>query len=193
MGLGLKRVMGKRPMYLGMLRKFVAGQRGAVEAVRAALDAGDLATAERLAHTTKGVSGNIGASRAQELAGALEHAIKSGEERARLEPLCEALRQTLEPLVQALTDWLPSDKHEAGSNALATTAVDEAALAQLTQRLHALCEDMDSEAEELIEEHRALLSAAYPAHFEALAQAVKGFNFDAALSQLDAAQVARRS
>jgi len=190
--LGLKRVLGKRPMYLGMLRKFVAGQRQAVDEVVAALDAGDLATAERLAHTTKGVSGNIGAMKAQELAGALEHAVKSGEERAALDSQCEALRQTLEPLVKALAEWLPPEV-SAQAQASAGAAVDEAALAQVTQRLRDLCADMDSEAEELIEREAGLLAAAYPAHFNALSQAVRDFEFDAALAQLDAAVATRVS
>jgi two-component system sensor histidine kinase/response regulator len=191
--LGLKRVLGKRPMYLGMLRKFVAGQRGAVDAVHAALDADDLATAERLAHTTKGVSGNIGAERAQALAGELEHAVKTGEPRATLNAHCDALRGTLEPLVQALADWLPPDPAQA-SQAPAGDAqvVDDAQLAQITAQLRALCEDMDSEAEELVEREGTLLRAGHPAHFEAISQAVRGFEFEQALTLIDAAVEARK-
>ena len=190
--LGLKRVLGKRPMYLSMLRKFVAGQKGAIEEINAALDAGDLGTAERLAHTTKGVSGNIGATRAQELAGVLEHAIKEGQARSSLDALSESLRQTLAPLVQALAEWLPPEV-SAQAQASASTAVDEAALARVTQQLRDLCADMDSEAEELIEREAGLLAAAYPAHFNALSQAVRDFEFDVALAQLDAAVAARFS
>ena len=193
--LGLRRVMGKRPMYLGMLRKFVAGQRGAVDAVRAALDAGDLATAERLAHTTKGVSGNIGAGRAQERAGELERAIKSGQPRPALDAFNDELRRTLDPLVQALADWLPADPSQRPALApgAAAAVIDEAALERVAARLRALCSDMDSEAEELIEREGALLGSAYPAHFEVISQAVRGFEFDTALAQLDAAVSARRT
>jgi hypothetical protein len=56
-----------------------------------------------------------------------------------------------------------------------------------------LCQDMDSEIEELIEREGALLDSAYPAHFEAIAQAVRSFEFDAALAQLEAAVAARRA
>jgi two-component system sensor histidine kinase/response regulator len=192
--LGLKRVMGKRLMYLGLLRKYVAGQRGAVDAVRAALDAGDLATAERLAHTTKGVSGNIGAGPTQERAGALEHAIKRGEPRPTLDALNDELRRTLDPLVQALANWLPPDPSQRPAMAPdAAAVIDEAALERVTAQLRTLCQDMDSEIEELIEREGALLDSAYPAHFEAIAQAVRSFEFDAALTQLDAAVAARRA
>ncbi len=192
--LGLKRVLGKRPMYLGMLRKFVAGQRGAVDAVRAALDAGDRAAAERLAHTTKGVCGNIGASQAQALAGELEHAVKTSEPRAALDAHCEALRATLEPLVTALADWLPPDPaQQAPATAQGAKIVDEAALASVTTQLRALCDDMDSEAEELIEREGTLLQSGYPAHFQAISQAIRSFEFEQALAQIDAAVAARKT
>ncbi|MFM8766934.1 MAG: ATP-binding protein, partial [Rubrivivax sp.] len=187
--LGLKRVLGKRPMYLSMLRKFVAGQRNAIDEIRAALDAGDRATAERLAHTTKGVCGNIGAEKAQALAGELEQAIKSGKEVARLHALIDSLRQTLVPLVQALAAWLPPD----ASNLSMPTAgvVDSAALEMVCRQLRSLCADMDSEAEELIDSEATLLSSAFPAHFQALSSAVRAFDFDAALAALESAQAER--
>jgi two-component system sensor histidine kinase/response regulator len=186
--LGLRRVLGKRALYLGMLRKFVAGQRGAVDAVLQALDAGDLDTAARVAHTTKGVCGNIGASRVQAQADALERSIKAGEPRPALDTLAEALRQTLQPLVQALADWLPPDTP---LKTIAMAGVDEAALARVSARLRTLCADMDADAEALIDEEQALLASAYPEHFSAMAQAVRGFDFDTALARLDEAQAAR--
>jgi two-component system sensor histidine kinase/response regulator len=187
--LGLRRVRGKAPLYLGMLRKFVAGQRGAVDDMLKALDEADPATAERLAHTTKGVCGNIGASQVQARADALEQAVKAGEPRAALDPLAAALREVLEPLLQALADWLPPEA--ATPVAAATTAIDEAALARVSARLRALCADMDSEAEELLQSEAALLGGAYPAHHASISAAVRDFDFDQALVELDAAQAAR--
>ncbi|MFM8769538.1 MAG: response regulator, partial [Rubrivivax sp.] len=190
--LGLKRVLGKRPMYLGMLRKFVAGQRSAIDEIRAALDAGNRATAERLAHTTKGVCGNIGAAGTQALAGALEQAVKSGEDTARLTALNTSLAEALIPLVRAIEDWLPPDQTQLAVAAAAAVAVDEAALMRVTTQLRALCDDMDSEAEELIDREQALLRSAYPAHYETMANAIRNFDFDTALTQLDAAIASRR-
>jgi len=186
--LGLRRVLGKRAMYLSMLRKFVAGQRDAVDAVRQALDEGDLDTAARVAHTTKGVCGNVGASGVQAQADTLELSIKAGEPRPSLDALAEALRLTLEPLVQALTDWLPP---EAALQTTTMVVIDEATLASVSARLRSLCADMDADAEALIDEEQALLASAYPEHFSAIAQAVKDFDFDTALARLDQAQAAR--
>jgi two-component system sensor histidine kinase/response regulator len=57
---GLGRMMGKKPLYIAMLRKYVAGQKNCVQSIRDALDAQDQTTAQRIAHTLKGVSGTIG-------------------------------------------------------------------------------------------------------------------------------------
>ena len=59
---GLMRVSGKRKLYRKLLRQYVESQGGAAQEIRARLATGDRKTAERIAHTAKGVSGNIGAS-----------------------------------------------------------------------------------------------------------------------------------
>ena len=185
--LGLRRVLGKRPIYLAMLRKFVAGQQGVVDTVLRALDEGDPGTAARLAHTTRGVCGNIGAETTQELAKALEHAIGGGESRRALDNRVRALQDSLEPLVQALSDWLEPETHEA----LPTVVVDDAVLGSVTIRLRALYEDMDAQAEDLMSKESALLASAYPAHYMAMVNAVRNFDYDLALAQLQAAVQAR--
>ena len=59
---GLSRVGGNRKLYLKLLRQFIEQQGPAVEQITEALARGDIALAERLAHTLKGVAGNIGAT-----------------------------------------------------------------------------------------------------------------------------------
>ena len=63
---------------------------------------GDAATAERLAHTTKAVSANVGATVVQERAAQLEAALRQGHSRAQLEPLVLALEQPMSELLEAL-------------------------------------------------------------------------------------------
>ena len=184
--LGLRRVLGKKPMYVNMLRKFAAGQQGAVDTALQSLDAGDWDTALRTVHTTKGVCGNIGAAGVQSQAGELEEAIKERQPRETLDALAAQLRSTLEPLVAALVAWLPAE-----STVQASAAVDEAALERVTAQLRALCADMDSGAEDLLGEHAAMLQSAYPKHAQAISDAIKGFDFDLAIEQLDAAMQAR--
>jgi CheY-like chemotaxis protein len=187
-GLGLRRVLGKKPMYLNMLRKFVAGQQGAVDKALEALDAGDWDTAVRTVHTTKGVCGNIGAAGVQEQAGQLEEALKERQPRETLDVLAAQLRSTLEPLIDAIVAWLPVE-----STVQASAAVDEAALERVMVQLRELCADMDSGAEDLLGEHAAMLQSAYPKHAQAISDAIKGFDFDLAVEQLDAAMQAKAS
>ena len=58
---GMRRVLGKVPRYIALVRGFAESQAGAITAIRAALAAGDGKTAARLAHTLKGLAGNIAA------------------------------------------------------------------------------------------------------------------------------------
>ena len=75
---GLSRVGGNKPLYAKLLCKFREGQQNAVPEIRAALRSGDVETAGRLAHTVKGVSGNLGAESLYRAAAELEKAIKEG-------------------------------------------------------------------------------------------------------------------
>jgi len=92
---GLRRVLGKKPLYVSMLRKFVAGQKSAAPAIVGALDATDWGRAERLAHTLKGVSGNIGAAGIQRLAEELETAIREREPRGAVDARLAGLSKCL--------------------------------------------------------------------------------------------------
>ena len=51
-----------------------------MEQIKAALQSGDVETAARLAHTVKGVSGNLGGESLYRAAAELEKAIKEGKE-----------------------------------------------------------------------------------------------------------------
>ncbi|MBI5278045.1 MAG: response regulator [Burkholderiales bacterium] len=99
---GLGRMMGKRPLYLAMLRRFVDGQKSVPQQVRDALAAGDIAVAERLAHTLRGVAGNIGATIVQEMAGKLENAVRNQEPPPDVMQRLAELEQPLDALVAAL-------------------------------------------------------------------------------------------
>jgi CheY-like chemotaxis protein len=102
--LGLSRMMGKKSLYAAMLRRYLAGQQQIVAEMRKALAEGDTITAERIAHTTKAVSGNIGATKIQELAAALEAAIGEHRPPAELARLLDGLDAPLATLLTALTE-----------------------------------------------------------------------------------------
>src|SRR5258705_4420471 len=74
---GLTRVAGNRKLYFKLLRQFVEQHGPALGQITEALAKGDVALAERLAHTLKGVAGNIGARSVQSAPGALEKHIRA--------------------------------------------------------------------------------------------------------------------
>jgi two-component system sensor histidine kinase/response regulator len=107
--LGLSRMMGKKTLYLAMLRRYAAGQKDVVRDIRSALQNADAATAERLAHTTKAVSANVGATRVQERAADLEAALRQGRTQDQIESLVAALEQPMNQMLTALHQQLGPD------------------------------------------------------------------------------------
>ncbi len=102
---GLNRMMGKKPLYLTMVRKYLEGQSSCTVVIKNALAAGDMATAQRAAHTLKGVSGTIGATEIPRLADAVENAIRAEQPPERITQALLALEAPQTALVQALADW----------------------------------------------------------------------------------------
>ena len=106
--LGLANMAGKAGLYMAILRRYVDGQRDIGQHIRQALGRGNRATAHKLAHTLKGVSANVGATRVQQQAAALEQAIRGGE------PL-EALQTRLVELELPLNDLIESLEAQLGN------------------------------------------------------------------------------
>ncbi len=104
MSLGLKQVGGKRERYESLLRKFASRQAGTVTAIRAALAAGDAATAEREAHSLKGAAATLGALALSEAASNTETALKAG---VGVEQALGSLSNSLGTVVEAIQSSLP--------------------------------------------------------------------------------------
>jgi len=113
--LGVSRVLGKQKSYLSLLRKYVSSQREFVSEITAALESGDCLTAERCAHTLKGVSGNIGAEEIQAKAVELESAIREKAPRETLDIKTQETKLLLDKMIEALEKALPleEDRKEA--------------------------------------------------------------------------------
>jgi len=75
----VRRIGGNAPLYFSLLDKFRDNQRDFATSFREALSADDRVTAERLAHTLRGIAGTLGAESLQESAGILEKCIKKNE------------------------------------------------------------------------------------------------------------------
>jgi len=102
---GLRIMGGKADRYAKLLQKFADRQSGIVGEIRAALETGDKATAERAAHSLKGSASTLGANALAERASDAETAIKSGDcVDEALETLSESLRITVLAIQDAVTE-----------------------------------------------------------------------------------------
>jgi two-component system sensor histidine kinase/response regulator len=177
---GLKRVAGNHALYRRLLDKYVEGQAGAPEALRAALTAGDRATAERIAHTAKGVSGNIGADQPQQAAAVLEQAIREERETVAM----------LEDFAAAIAAAVAAVRGSAGAAAPAAAAgpVDAAAAQAAISKLAALLAEADGDAGDCYAEHAGLLHSVLGGDAaDSIGRAVNDFDFETALTKLRAA------
>jgi PAS domain S-box-containing protein len=101
----LKALLGKRGLYLMLLRELVANHGADMEQLQTALRAGDDATTLRLTHTLKGVAAQLGADGLAEAVRDLEICLRSGNQvgAAELQLLCAAVTSKLQRL-SALLD-----------------------------------------------------------------------------------------
>ncbi len=178
---GLNRVLGKKPLYLMMLRKFVAGQRSVVAEITQALEADIRDKAERLAHTLKGVCGTIGATDLQQRAELLENAIRQGLPRPEIDALLDEVSTPLAALIAQLEQQLPEERIKA-----AVSGTPEQ-LKEVCDRLAAMLADDDAEAYDVLDAHADLLHAAFANHYRLIDDGIRSFNFEAALTALKAA------
>jgi HPt (histidine-containing phosphotransfer) domain-containing protein len=185
---GLHRVGGNERLFRAMLRQYTEDQADTPTALRAALEAGDAKTAERLAHTLKGVSATLGIKRPSEAAAAVEDRIRHG----RLEGIEDdlaALEQATGAVIAAIRAALsPTAPTQAQPGA--PESADIAVVIPLLGRLEELLADSDGAALDCVLEAQEVLARMLsPEEFAGLTREVQNFAFDAALAQLRAIAV----
>jgi PAS domain S-box-containing protein len=178
---GLRRVLGKKSRYVNMLRNFISGQKSAGIEIGKALDHNDWDTAERLAHTLKGVSGNIGANGLQHLAEAVEDAIRMHLPRENIDDEINAMTRQLKYFIEQLEPYLHEHK------ARPMVEVDRNKLEVICGKLATLLNNDDAEACDVFDANADMLSAAFPNHFQIIEKGIHSFNFEAALTALGSA------
>jgi len=179
----LARVGGNAGLYLKLLARFREGQSGAVARIRAASGADERETAVRLAHTLKGLAGNVGADSLFKAAGELEQALKNGEH-DRVEGLSAAVGRDLNALLAEIDRVLPRD---AGKKAELPRSCSQnsALLAPLLHNLSRLLAYDDSRAAKQIDPIAAMLKgSAVESDFQRLGNLVAQFDFEAAHESL---------
>ncbi|MEW5772445.1 MAG: transporter substrate-binding domain-containing protein [Thermodesulfobacteriota bacterium] len=179
--LGLRRVAGNEKLYRKLLADFARDYPGSVEAIRAALDEGRADEAARLAHTLKGVAGNIGAMDLHLAAKDVDAALKAGDPAAAR----AALGSTAERLAEVAAGLAPlAAAAEAATPAPAGGPLDRAAVVAAMKETAALLARSNPDAEEAFAKAREALGGALAAETAKVAAALDQFDFNAAQERL---------
>ncbi len=133
---GLRRVGGNAELYRGILLKVRTDYADAQAELAALLAKSQTEDAQRLAHSIKGVAGNIGAKGLQASAGAVEGAIRDGRA-SELDDLLNAFGDSLRTVVDGLAVLVPAPTEPAPEASSPPAAKEEllAALAGLQPQL----------------------------------------------------------
>ena len=180
---GLRRLAGNRRLYRDLLGQFVAKESGAAAQISAALERGDLKQAERIAHTVKGIAGNLGITEVQSEAQKLEKAIREGQDSvaALLGAFATVLGTQVHAIDQALRESTSAPPEE-----MVPSAFDEEAAAVAITRLKSLLDASDGDAGEAFRSVQDVIAGVVDkTHMDSLSASISEFNFAAARVKLD--------
>ncbi|MEO8594915.1 MAG: response regulator [Candidatus Solibacter sp.] len=179
---GLRRVAGNKRLYRSLLEQFASKQADACVQIAEALRLNDRETAGRIAHTVKGVAGNLGIGKAQTAAASVERAIREGGSVPA--ELMSGLEAALKGSITAIQEELA----RTAPPVVETTArkYDPAAAGAAIARLRDLIEANDGDAAEALPEvEQALAGTVDAARLDALREALGNFDFEGARSKLE--------
>jgi two-component system sensor histidine kinase/response regulator len=186
---GLNRVAGNRNLYVKLLSQFVLQQADAATQITTALDDGDRTLAERIAHTVKGVAGNLGISDVQCAAQKVEKAIRESQDSipALLDQFAITLRVHVNSISHGLRGSVASQP--------ATMAFDRERAANAVRRLQSLLEANDGDSQEAFQVlHEAVVGVVDTRHLDDLSETINNFEFEQALVKLkEIAQLCQRN
>jgi two-component system sensor histidine kinase/response regulator len=179
---GLSRVNGNRRLYRKLLRQFSRTQADAARRIASALAENDRPLAERLAHTVRGVAGNIGAPAVQHAAAHLEQAIAGSAPAAEIDVCRASLEECLTHLIQGLDAALE------GADGESALAGDLAQVKGAVEQLSRYLAESDGAAVACFEEASPHLRILFGPHeFEHFASLVENYAFSEAYDELVAA------
>jgi two-component system sensor histidine kinase/response regulator len=158
-GDGLQRLAGNWKLYLGLLRQFMTSEENAVARIRGRLAGNDPKTAERIAHTVKGVAGNLGAKQVQAAASDLERAIREGSD---TEESCQHLDAVLSPLIKALRAAF-GEQPAMRASANVEVEADALQIREAVTRMSQYLAEFDPAASDCLETERSRFAALFAA------------------------------
>ncbi len=132
----LERVAHNRKIYLSILEKYIQNYGSFIQDLKQTIKHKDLEKAKRDIHTLKGVSGNIGATKTNELIKKLEQEFLEGKDIVRRE-VCKELEVSMKKDVNEITRVLASVKNNQSDNDILSKDV-------VMDKLNILLEQIDN-------------------------------------------------
>jgi HPt (histidine-containing phosphotransfer) domain-containing protein len=165
----------------------VEQQATAPAEIKEALANNDTSTAEGLAHTIKGVCGNLGVPGVQQAAAKLEKSIGAKTEPAGLTVVLQEFSSALDDFVGRLRAALPKTE-TTFKPAVPVVPVDTAEARQVIAEMIRHLNNFDPSASECLEAHRDVFRSVLPTEsFAAFEQQMGDFAFADALAGLQEA------
>lgn len=166
--------------YVGYLKRFAEGHQQDAHCIQVALERDDRTQARRIAHTLKGIAGQLGALELSRQAAALEDALVEHLSRADISKSLAELDACLADLCQAIVRALTEQQPEPAAEG--SVSADPEQAQQILRELSSLLARNDAKAKRLLNEHMASLALVVDAEcLKQIHQAVQAFEFDQAL------------
>jgi polar amino acid transport system substrate-binding protein len=184
---GLTRVGGNRKLYRKLLGKFHRNHGDVAKDIKDALDKDDPETATRLAHTIKGLAGNIGAQDLHLAATDLNAALRQ-DQTENIPGLLDAFSKALNRVLISIANLPPGDPDAAGVRISAKPVaepMDRDCVQALLSELKKFLEEDDTQAVRTLETLRKALPAGMAEDELAdLEKQIGGYAFEEALETL---------
>jgi PAS domain S-box-containing protein len=180
----LDNIDGNWELYIWIVKAFLENQSGAAIAVEKALADGDPGLAQRLVHTTRGVSGNLGATGVAAAATELETSIRNNDPPGIIR---EKLRQFADEMVNLVVNLgrVVAVTGTAGTGEMPAGA-DAAQVGQILNRLLRYIRENDGKAGYYLNECRNKLEGLPREDMDRLGACLSRFDYDTALAALGA-------
>ncbi|PKM60485.1 MAG: hypothetical protein CVU99_07685 [Firmicutes bacterium HGW-Firmicutes-4] len=175
---GLRMVGGDSAVYLRLIRQFSQKCETAATDILKQTTAENYHSIMQTVHSIKGVAGNLGAIKIQELAAKLEQAVRIGSGKDRLKKLANNF--VVE--ISRFADALPKERIAPGNPQ--KEEKDRAQVEAILNRLAVLLANNDTEAYDLFEEHKDLLIVTLEDMGVELEKQIHEFDYGDALNTL---------
>ncbi len=173
----LDRLQGNQQLYVKLLTRFSQHYHNFDEQLRDALAEKNGEPAVRLAHTVKGLAGNIGASALESIAARAEGELEEGNcSDKTLESLCLSVKQLQEQLVP-----LSPGKH----GQISSAQFDQQQLQKLLEQLQAMLNEYDAAVGEFFDNNASLLASAQSStEIKLLGKTIAEYDYEQAAQQV---------